>query len=43
MELPEDLKHYEPQAFFDMDENERAIAAVAVIALILFLNFTGAL
>lgn len=43
MGLPEDLKRYEPVAFFDMDENERAIAAVAVIALILFLNWSGAL
>jgi hypothetical protein len=41
--IPDDLKHYEPQAFFDMDENERAVVAVAVIALILFLNYTGAL
>ena len=43
MNLPEDFKNWEPVAFFDMDENERAIAAVAVIALILFLNWTGAL
>lgn len=43
MELPEDLKSWKPVAFFDMDENERAIAAVAVIALILFLNYIEAL
>jgi hypothetical protein len=41
MRLPEDLKAYRPVAFFDMDENETATAAVVVIVLIGFVNYMG--
>jgi hypothetical protein len=43
MNIPEDLRHYKPVAFFDMDENETATAAVVVIVLVVFLNWAGAL
>jgi hypothetical protein len=43
MKKSDDLKNYEPQAFFDLDDDEIAVVAIAVIVLIFFLNVTGAL
>ena len=42
MELPNDLRHFKaPDAFDIFDDNEKAIIAVALIALILFCNWKG--
>jgi hypothetical protein len=44
MKKSDDLKNaYKPQSFFDMDDDEIAVVAIAVIVLIFVLNATGAL
>jgi hypothetical protein len=43
MKKSDDLKDYQPQSFFDMDDDEIAVVAIAVIVLIFVLNATGAL
>jgi hypothetical protein len=41
MKKSDDFKHYEPQAFFDMDDDEIAVVAIAVIVLIFVLDSLG--
>jgi len=41
--VPEDLKNFRDGSVLDLTPKERAVLSVAVIVLILFLNWTGAL